>query len=244
MYMPVDHTSEMTNEQIVSALDSKSTEVAALTDAQLLSIAKELQAHFQESEREWSAAGNWVEHELQVLKLIPDSKAPEEVSGYAYTQAAVVRFGVSNGLYSNIATIIKSIEDRIKREYQTNSMSKIELVSKKREIETVEGSVAVHGPVPLPLLPGISFETWSAPSGVLPKEEKGTSDTAAKEGVCFLLGAGNQAILSIIDILQCFFVLRCPVLLKQKPSSPPFDSSLHCSVQDTHREGIHESSSG
>jgi hypothetical protein len=220
MCAPESTTYEMTNEQIISALDSKSAEVAALTDAQLLSIAKELQAHFQESERKWSAAGNWVQHELQVLKLIPDPKVPEEVSDYAYTQAAVARSVVSSGIYPYIGTIIKSIEDRINREYQTDSMSKIELVSKKRDVETAEGSVEVHGPVSFPMFPGISFETWSAPSGVQPKEGKGTSDTAAKEGVCFLLGAGNQAILSIVDILQCIFVLRCPVLLKHHPLRP------------------------
>ncbi|CAJ1931626.1 unnamed protein product [Cylindrotheca closterium] len=201
---------ELTTGEMISSLHKKSHESSAFTNEALLKLAKELLANFGETEQEWSTAGDWVAQELNTLKLHPESKPLEEMDDYAYMQAAQIRATFSSAVKAYLVSTIASLEDQMKKE---EKISSIDLINKKRTVETFEGSVEVHGPASLPMIPGLSFETWSKPSNV---DYEGFKEKA-KQGVCLVLGAGNQPILSAVDCLHCIFVLRCPLLLKHHP---------------------------
>ncbi|KAL3926437.1 MAG: hypothetical protein SGBAC_013476 [Bacillariaceae sp.] len=204
-------------EDMVSALYKQSQDKSFFTTDALLKLAKELLANYSETEQEWSRAGNWVAEEVKVLKLHPKSKPLEEMDEYAYSQAASIRATLSSGIKSYLASTITALENQIKKKRNKGEISSVELVNKQRTLHTTEGSVEVHGPVGVPMIPGVSFETWSKPSDA---NYEGFQEKNGKQGVCLLLGAGNQAILSAVDTLHCIFALRSTVLLKHHPLRP------------------------
>ncbi|KAL9185727.1 hypothetical protein ACHAXT_003504 [Thalassiosira profunda] len=201
-----------TYREALEALTSSAVDapLASISDESVLSLAKELLSHFYATKDEWTA-GNWTAEEAKLYRL--------EGSAAEFSRAATKQvLAAATGDY--LRTFVEGLEWRLGKGNEPD------LVAKRRNA-AMDGEVAeVYGPVGLsPLYPGNSFEVWTSPSGKNvadslqeeKKEEDGLKDVGP---VAVVLGAGNQSMLTMIDVLDSVLRGRRPVLVKHHPIRP------------------------
>eukprot|EP00984_Skeletonema_dohrnii_P021003 scaffold10383_cov120-Skeletonema_dohrnii-CCMP3373.AAC.6 len=178
--------------------------LATLPDADVITIAKEILQNIYT--REWSEAGQWAAEEAKLYKL---GGSAADVS------MAMGKLVMGSALIDYLRTFVEAIEYKLGVE----GVKEPELLTKKRNV----GDDVVYGPVNVsPTLPGNTFEVWTTPSDNMEsEEEKDTEESTNETGkVAVVLGAGNQSMLTIIDVLDNVLRHRRPVIVKHHPLRP------------------------
>jgi len=175
--------------------------LATLPDEEVRNIAKEILLKL--STKEWSEAGKWAAEEAKLYKLA-GSAADGSIAGS--------KLVLSSAVNDYLRTFIQAIEFKLGKEEQP------ELLTKKRCV----GGDVVYGPVNVSsTLPGNTFEVWISPSNEKECKEEETDVSSCGAGqVAVVLGAGNQSMLTIIDVLDNALHHRRPVIVKHHPLRP------------------------
>ena len=200
---------------ILRTLADQSSSFGNLSSHSLLHLVNELLECAQT--KNWSTAGSWVREEVTLLGLMSkDSMSIAKQIGASKRQV----FGQVAVTF--LQTLKSSLLYQISIEEKKN-VATPELLSKVSKYTSEEGVVQMHGPFDISLIPGHSFEIWTDPtvSEKLKKPKSQKDMTQESNGVCLVLGAGNQAFLTFADVLQCLFIHpRKPVLIKHHPLRP------------------------
>ena len=177
--------------------------LASLPDKDVVVIAKEILQNIYT--KEWSEAGNWAAEEAKLYKLGGSAADGSIAAGKLVICSSVTEY---------LRTFIEAIEYKLGKE---EGVKEPELLAKKRSV----GGDVVYGPINVSsTLPGNTFEVWTSPS------DEGTEDSSSEAGtveagtVVVVLGAGNQSMLTIIDVLDNVLRHRRPVIVKHHPLRP------------------------
>ena len=180
--------------------------LATLPDEEVVTIANEILQKVYD--KEWVEAGKWADEEAKLYKL--GGKAAD----VSIASAKVVKCTI---LIDYLRTLIEAIEYKNGTE---NGVKTPELLTKKR----TEGNDVVYGPIALSsILPGNTFEVWTTAISKNESEEIDDNEDSSKEAtaaVAVVLGAGNQSMLTIIDVLDNALRHRRPVFVKHHPLRP------------------------
>lgn len=175
--------------------------LATLPDQELIIIAKEILQNIYS--KEWIDAGSWAVEESKLYKLGGLAADGCIASGKLVLCSAITDY---------LRGFIQAIEYKLGKEELP------ELLSKKRNV----GGDEVYGPVNLSsTLPGNTFEVWTSPSDDKEwKEDDNEGFSCGAGQVAVVLGAGNQSMLTIIDVLDNALRHRRPVIVKHHPLRP------------------------
>jgi acyl-CoA reductase-like NAD-dependent aldehyde dehydrogenase len=193
------------NEAIDHLLRGDNPPLATLTDGEVSTIAEQILQNIYDNKTEWEEAGKWAEDEAKLYKL----------SGVAAQGSiAAGKLVLCSSIIDYLRTFIEAMEYK-------GGGKEPELLTKKRHVKmnTVYGPVNVSS-----TLPGNTFEVWVSSSEV--EEEKKDEDAdcindSGEDGkIAVVLGAGNQSMLTIIDVLDNTLRHRRPVVVKHHPLRP------------------------
>lgn len=188
--------------------------LTALPDSDVLVLAKELITAICDAKDAWAEADRWADEEAALYRI---AGTASDVS------IASSRMGVGAAALDYVRTYAEALEYKLGKEGGGEGKAEPELLSKRRPAPG-GGDGVVYGPVNFALLPGNSFEVWTSPSSQPPPsdaevvEDSEAPNRVGKIGV--VLGAGNQSLLTIVDVLDNVLRGRRAVLLKHHPLRP------------------------
>eukprot|EP00566_Odontella_aurita_P008433 CAMPEP_0113564542 /NCGR_PEP_ID=MMETSP0015_2-20120614/21680_1 /TAXON_ID=2838 /ORGANISM="Odontella" /LENGTH=646 /DNA_ID=CAMNT_0000466641 /DNA_START=67 /DNA_END=2007 /DNA_ORIENTATION=- /assembly_acc=CAM_ASM_000160 len=199
--------------EALSSLVAKTSKPSlnSLSDEAMLDLTNELLSNLYATKDEWLYAGDWAERESELLKLAG--------SDAGSSMAAQTRYQIGDSMRNYLSTQAKALEWKIARANgEGSSVGEPELLKNKRSV----GSKIVYGPVPLaPTLPGNTFEVWAESKDSSNSAKASSTDADDNDNeVTIVLGAGNQSMLTVIDVIHSVFTFRCPVLVKHHPLRP------------------------
>lgn len=192
--------------RILEQLTLISGNVFNLSDSERLKLAQELFDNFISRREEWANADQWSVREMDLVGK------KGFVKGAAVLKLRMA-FAVGNSLRSYIDYLqymvrkAEVVNESSFKSANTAAIPKPKLLQNVRSV----GDALVYGPVGAGILGG-EFEIWSRPNSI-PTEE-------AQPGVSLVLGAGNQSMVTCLDVLHIFFNLKHPVLIKHHPLRP------------------------
>jgi hypothetical protein len=191
-------------------LSSKAEELSSMSTQEMVDMCQEMLDNIYNRCDEWSHAGNWTTEWAKVDELRSDDSSSSHVG---QVMASITRFLLGDYLSKFLETYSISLKTTL------DGPNKPELLKKVRTLTENQTEFSVYGPVGLPF-PGHEFEVWarSKPEGY--EEETSSFDKPELGPVALVLGAGNQAFLSVVDVVECVFMKRKPVLFKHHPLRP------------------------
>ena len=230
---PPETSKEVTNTMIskMERLSSQSSVLATLSVTEKLAILEEMIQLVKRND--WSCTGNWLHHEMALLKLIDPSKSVNDVHYSSHTKNIK---GLMNFLFGFVLLeYLEMLQKRLEMELDPNSNSMKSIMTSKEENIAGIGTIQIHGPFKVPYVLQ-KFELWSFPDSNEEEENEDeehspllspeTTPLSPKQegeegGIALVLGGGNQSFISAMDTLHCLFVHPCkPVLIKHHPLRP------------------------
>ncbi len=220
----------------IKALSAKSQEFRELSLEQRLDLVNGILSNI-----DILGEDKMYQHDTAVLKLGPKPK-PSSFDGngskkdddeYKCSSAVNKSKSLNKFLFNYyVVTCLKSIQKNLK--YQIQRTKKKPALLRKVRHESVGGKkFRIHGPVEVwPILH--KMEVWADGDKDDEDEEEvrvplvsskqsptSSDDDKNEDGVCVVLGGGNQSIVTFADALQClFYHPRKPILIKHHPLRP------------------------
>lgn len=223
-----DNTPETLNEweSKVASLSSNAESFKALTLQQRLNLADEIIEHIESIGDDRS-----YQHDMALYKLGPKLEEDTIPKAIKYTSDVNKFLGLNKfSTISFLAPVLKSIKQNLEHQIAIESgllkKKGIPTLLSKVKIQTVGGrEMNIHGPVEI--FPTFhKIEVWA--DATIPSqapEPDVESQVTNEHGIAFVLGAGNQSMITVYDALHCFFYHPCkPVLIKHHPLRPHLHS--------------------
>ena len=186
-------------DSVLAGLASAHAGWAVASEDERVAVAEEIITNL--SADTFVRSGEWVRGTMDLMHIDPeDHKAP--------AFAAVNRLLLVNSVKPFLTNYIAAAAARAAGRVPWSAV-------RETAVATPRGEATVLGPVPLGAsAPGLSFEVWCEPQGVCPPEATARCSPGT---VSVVLGAGNQNMLSIVDVLDRIFTHGECVLLKHHP---------------------------
>lgn len=180
---------------LLRELSLASERVFRLTDVERLGLAREMLDQFRDERFAWSDADGWPSRETTLVGKRGSVRG-----------ASALRLRMAFAVGNSLRSYARHLEHVVGERAGPPPL--------RRRAERY-GDAVVYGPVDAGVLGG-EFELWSRPTEI----QEDSEVPATTPGVSVVLGAGNQSMVTVLDVLHRFFNARQPVLVKHHPLRP------------------------